>query len=78
MQKENVVQTNNFRTITSFTEKEYSQQAANANFQKLASIFGFKPTANKVLYTVFTDNIVKWEKVEDIASTTSTKTKYLG
>lgn len=74
----NVSTKNNFRTVTSFTEKEYKQSAQNANFQKLASIFGFKPTANKVLYTVYKDNITSWEKVEDIASTTSTKTKYLG
>lgn len=67
------------RTITDFTEKEYRQQAQNKNFQSIASyISGLKPTANKAVYTVYNNNVTKWSKVEDISSTTSLQTKYLG
>lgn len=69
----------NKRNITDFTEKEYKQQAQNKNFQSIASyVSGLKPTANKVIYTIFKNNVSTWTKVEDIASTTSLLTKYLG
>lgn len=67
------------RTITNFTEREYRQQAANKNFQSIASyVSGLKPTANKIVYTLTTNNITSWSKVEDISSTVNLQTKYLG
>lgn len=69
----------NFRTITDFTEKEYKQQAQNKNFQSIASyVSGLKPTANKIVYTVYMNNITKWSKVEDVSASVSLQTKYLG
>lgn len=67
------------RTVTSFTEEEYKQWAQNKNFQGIANVVsGFKPTANKVLYTLLKDNITSFMKVEALSSVTSIKTEYLG
>ena len=69
----------NLRNITDFTEKEYKQQAQSKNFSSIANIFGFKPTANKVLFTTLsTTNFNTWSKVDFVSNFTASNTEYLG
>jgi len=66
------------RDVTHFFDKEFTDQAAYINFSKISSIMGYKVTANKVLNTILSENITKWQKVEVISSLTALKTLYLG
>ncbi len=66
------------RNITDFFSNEYKQQAANANFSKIANIFGLKVTANKVIHTMLNKNIKTWHKTEVISSMTALDTIYMG
>ncbi len=68
----------NLRPISSFTDAEYRQQAANANFSKIPNLMGFKPTANKVLNTLMIKKITTWQKVEVISNLTALEMLYLG
>ncbi len=71
--------TQNIRPIIKFYNEEYKQFAQNKNFQSIASVIsGFKPTANKALYTVLDDNITSFQKVEVLSNATALKTEYLG
>lgn len=73
------MQNKNLRPIIHFYNEEYKQQAQNKNFQSIAScISGFKPTANKALFTVLDDNITSFQKVEVVSNATALKTEYLG
>ena len=66
------------RYVTHFFDNEFTDQAAYINFSKIPSIMGYKVTANKVLNTILSENITKWQKVEVISSLTALKTLYLG
>lgn len=67
------------RTIESFFGAEYSQQAQNANYSKIASyVDGLKPTSRKAVHVMNMDNIKTWVKVENFSSLVSIKTEYLG
>jgi len=67
------------RLVSSFFEEEYKQQAANNNYQKIASyVDGLKPTARKVIHTVIKNNLTSWTKVEVLANKTAGETEYLG
>jgi len=66
------------RNVTHFFDSEFTDQAAYVNFSKIPSIMGYKVTANKVLNTILSENITKWQKVEVISSLTALKTLYLG
>jgi len=67
------------RTIESFFESEYIQQAQNANYSKIASyVDGLKPTSRKAVHIMNVDNITNWVKVENFSSLVSIKTEYLG
>jgi len=66
------------RYVTHFFDNEFTDQAAYVNFSKIPSIMGYKVTANKVLNTILSENITKWQKVEVISSLTALKTLYLG
>jgi len=68
----------NKRNVTDYLDTEFKQQAQNANFTKLAGIFGDKVTANKVMNTVLMKNINHWQKVEVISSITALETIYMG
>ncbi len=69
----------NIRPIIKFYNEEYKQQAQNKNFQSIASVIsGYKPTANKALFTVLDDNITSFQKVEVLSNATALKTEYLG
>jgi len=69
----------NKRTIISFLDEEYRQQAANKNYQSIASyVDGMKPTARKVMHTVIKNNLTSWSKVEVLANKTAGETEYLG
>ena len=66
------------RNITDFFGNEYRQQAQNANFTKLANIFGLKFTANKVACTTLLKNITAFTKVEVLSNMTALETLYIG
>ena len=67
------------RNISHFFNDEYTDQAAYVNFSKIANVIsGSKVTQQKVLSTMMTENISKWQKVEVVSSLTALKTLYLG
>lgn len=67
------------KTLIEFYNDEYKQQAANKNYQSIASLVdGLKPTARKVLHTVNKANITAFTKVEGTANKTAGETEYLG
>lgn len=66
------------QSISEFFDNEYKQQAQNDNFARISSIFGFKPTANKVLNTMLSKNINTWQKVEVVSNVTALETLYMG
>lgn len=69
----------NLRNISDFTDKEYKQQAQHKNFSMIANIMsGVNFSSNKVLYTIYNENITSFERTETVANITALKTDYHG
>ena len=69
----------NLRNISDFTNKEFKQQAQHKNFSMIASIMsGVNFSSNKVLYTIYNENITQFQKTETVANITALKTDYHG
>ena len=69
----------NLRNISNFTDNEYKQQAQHKNFSMIANIMsGVNFSSNKVLYTLYNENIHNFQKTETVANLTALKTDYHG
>lgn len=67
------------RNISDFTNNEYKQQAQHKNFSMIANLLsGVNFSSNKVLYTIYNENITSFLKTETVANLTATKTDYHG
>jgi len=69
----------NNRTVFDFTENEFKQWAQNKNFSAFANVMsGLNFSANKIMFTVLSKNIINFQKVENIANMTALETEYPG
>jgi DNA topoisomerase-2 len=67
------------RDISNFTDNEYKQWAQNKNFSAFANVMsGLNFASNKIMYTLYSENITSFQKVEIIANATALKTEYPG